>query len=283
MELNFLPAKVLYALKNYNINCIYEIRLREGYPIKINYLGDKKLLLDDGGNVLVCKKVDIDYIIDSITECSLYAFSERIKDGYLTAKNGVRVGLAGECVCEDGVVLTIKNIKSLNIRIPHTVFGASDCIYEKLFKDKMYNTLIVAPPFSGKTTILKDLVRRINAETSLDVLIIDERGEFSCVVGENIDVISYAEKQASFLRGVRTLSPDVVIMDELGGVSDFSCVEYALSCGVKLIATVHGDNVKDLALKPYYKQGLFDRYVFLNGGIKKGVVNKILDAEFNEV
>ena len=127
------------------------------------------------------------------------------------------------------------------------------------------------------------MVRRIDSEKNINILLIDERGEFSMVKGENIDVIKFGSKKDSFLLGVRSLSPDLVVMDELATVDDFINVEYASSCGIKVIATVHGSDKESLIKKHYYKKGLFDKYVFLKGGDKKGVIDKITDMDFNEI
>ena len=95
---------------------------------------------------------------------SIYAFKDKILKGFITTKDGIRIGLSGELVVDNGKIVTLKNFTSLNIRLSREVFGASDFIYNKVFNEELYNTLIVAPPFSGKTTILKDLIRRINLE-----------------------------------------------------------------------------------------------------------------------
>ncbi len=283
MDIDFLPLKVVKALNKYNKNLVYDIRFRLGFPIKINIMGEKKVLYNDFGQAVICTQDDINDILNNLTENSLYAFNDQIKEGYLTSKCGIRVGIAGECVTENDKIITIKNPTSLNVRIPHKIFGASDVIYEKVFNNEVYNSLIISPPFTGKTTILKDLARRFNDESGLDILIIDERGEFSTVKGENIDVISNRNKKDAFLMGIRSLSPDVVIMDELGNANDFLAIEYAITCGVKIIATVHGDNEKDLIQKPYMKAGVFERFIFLDKGVEKGVLKKVLDGDFNEV
>ena len=261
MELEFLPKQILDAVLGTNYHNIYEIRLRVNYPVKINVLGEKTTLKDKNGKELIVSYDDLMEVINNVTENSIYAFNDKILKGFITTKNGVRIGLSGEVVVDNNKIVTLKNFTSLNIRLSREVFGASDLIYNKIFNKEMYNTLIVAPPFSGKTTILKDLIRRINLEKNYDVLVIDERGEFFNVKGENIDVIRYGDKADAFLLGLRSLSPEVIIMDELATEKDFLNIEYALSCGIKIIATIHGESINDLIKKPYFNKDLFDRYL----------------------
>lgn len=283
MELNFLPKRILDAILGTNYHNIYEIRLRLNYPVKISVLGEKTTLKDKNGSEVMVFQDDLTEVINNVTENSIYAFNDKILKGFITTKDGVRVGLSGEIVVDNGKIITLKNFTSLNIRLSREVFGASDLIYTKVFNEEIYNTLIVAPPFSGKTTILKDLIRRINIEKNYDVLVIDERGEFYNVKGENVDVIRYGDKTDTFLLGLRSLSPDVIIMDELATEKDFLNIEYALSCGVKIIATIHGENKNDLIKKPHFNTNLFERYVFIKKGVKKGVIDMITDNSFDEI
>jgi len=202
MDLSFLPSNIYDFIKKLNVDLIYEIRLRTGFNIKINYNNKNYYLTKNGLSVcldneigIFCQKNDIDYIIEKITQYSIYAFNDRIKEGYLTTENGIRIGLAGECVFLDEKIQTIKNFTSLNIRIPHQINGCSDELYKYLFDStSLNNVLISSPPFLGKTTLLKDIAKKINEENFGSILIIDERGEFQNVLGENIDKLTYVKK-----------------------------------------------------------------------------------------
>lgn len=270
MDLDFLPERIIRALKKVNISMIYEIRMRKEFPVILNGLSGNGYLSENGKTLirekaLICSEADLRYIIDSVTEHSLYAFNEEIKNGFITAKNGIRIGLCGECVSEEGKIITIKNFSSLNVRIPRSVNGCSEVIYKRIFSDGIKNTLIIAPPSKGKTTILKDLARRINSERDLSIYIIDERGEFCDVCGEHIDKTSFADKLFSFNYGLRSLSPDLIITDELCDEKDFECVKSAVNCGVKIIASIHGESIFDLTKKSFFVKGIFERYVLIKG------------------
>lgn len=288
MDLSFLPNKILSAIKSINQELLYEIRVRTGFPIKVNYNNDVLYLTYNGVSInelnsIICNDDDISTIINNITERSLYAFNDRIKDGYLTTKNGVRIGIAGECVFCDNKIHTIKNFTSLNIRIPHQIKDCSISFIDKIIDkyNNVNNTLLVSPPFLGKTTLLKDIATKINQINNLSILIIDERGEFAEINGVNIDKISFSNKIYAFNNGIRSLSPSVVITDELSNERDWLCVKNAINSGVKIIASCHSDNVEQLCSKDYFIKNLFDRYIFLSKCKKFGQVEMVLNKEFN--
>ncbi|MBQ7340147.1 MAG: hypothetical protein IJW43_04780 [Clostridia bacterium] len=278
MDLSFLPQKFLDALSNVDLSSLYEIRIRLNEVVQVNLKG-QALPLIKNGEYVYCDKLDIDYIISKLTEGSIYAFNEQIKKGFLAGKDGVRVGLAGTCVTDNDSVITIKDVSSLNVRLPHQIFGSASDIYNKLFLGGIYNTLIISPPFMGKTTLLKDLIRQLN-ESFNNILIIDERGEFASIKGKNIDKISYSSKQFAFDVGIRTMSPNIVIMDELCTKIDWESANFAVNNGVKLIATTHALDEFQLMNKRYFIKGVFERYVILDD-VKKGVIKRYLDGDLN--
>lgn len=282
MNLDFLPTQIKGALLNCNLDNVYEIRLRTGFKIKVFYQ-DKYLyltkcgtsLLDQGA--LICTQKDIDNIIKTVTEFSIYAHNDKIKNGFLTSNNGIRIGVAGECVYDNGKIVTIKNINSLNIRIPHNIIGCADNFINKIIDDcKVYNTLIVSPPMQGKTTILKDIANQLNKMNIGNILIVDERGEFANCIGENIDIISYSEKNFAFEFGIRALSPKIIITDELFGKNDWNCVYNASKNGVSVIASSHGYCLNDITEKDFYRKDIFNRIILLESNI----VGKIKDIYY---
>ena len=286
MNLNFLPALIRQALDNCNFSLVYEIRLREGFPIKINY-GEQNTYLSSHGatiikdNAIICQKSHIIEIIENVTEKSTYAFNDRIKQGFITSGDGVRIGLAGEIVSNNNEILTIKNITSLNVRIPHEILDSSKDIFNKIYKNNsILNTIILSPPGLGKTTILKDLATKLNKFCNKSILIIDERGEFNKISGENIDVIKYSDKLYAFNFGIRTLAPQIIITDEIVEKNDWLCVESAVNSGVKILASCHTDCIENFMKKEHYKKHVFDRLIVLDCE-KKGKLNNVYDGEGN--
>ncbi|MBR5192787.1 MAG: Flp pilus assembly complex ATPase component TadA [Clostridia bacterium] len=288
MKLNFLPENYVQALSFLDINKIFQIRVRENYPVLIYYLNEILYLTNEGAskketNSIIATKKDISFILDVLTEKSIYAFNEQIKNGYISYKNGIRVGLCGECVIDNGQVVTIKNVSSLNIRIPHNVNNCSFNIFNKLLKEEVQNVLIVSPVFCGKTTILKDVALKLNENYNESILIIDERQEFSTITGKNIDKIVNCTKEYAFNYALRSLSPEIIITDELTSYNDFSFVKSAIECGIKVIASCHADDMKSLFNKEFFIKNLFNKYVLLDSYKKFGIIKAVYNKDGKEI
>ena len=285
VDLSFLPKQLQIALVNSDTETLSELRLRTGYPVFGIFKG-KKIYLSENGETLdknsavTCSQKMVSEIIENVTEKSLYAFNDRLKQGFITSKCGVRIGVAGDCVFDNGKIMTIKKISSLNIRIPHEIKNCSAKIFNTLFLKQAFNTLIVSPPAKGKTTILKDLARKFNDYTDNSVLIIDERGEFGQITGENIDIIKYSDKNYALNYAIRSMSPQIVITDELQSKDDWNSAEQATTDGIKIIASCHGKDAEDLQKKEFFIKDVFERYVFLDAEKPAGTVRKITDNNF---
>lgn len=288
MRIDFLPDRVKEAIELCDMSEFYEIRFRVGYPIILKSFGRNFYLGERGKTILresayICTENDIEEVIENATERSIYAYNEEIRQGFITVAGGIRIGLCGNCVYEEDKLVTIKDFTSLNIRIPHEVKGCSSKICEWLFSEKPFSTLIVSPPAKGKTTILKDIARKLNIKYKSSLLIIDERGEFSDVNGENIDKICYSDKLFAFNYALRSMAPEIVITDELCGERDWECAENAVNCGVKIFASMHGDDIRSLYNNKFFKRGVFERYIAINALENSGIKFKIYNKELKEL
>lgn len=287
MDFNFLPERIRNAVGKSDMSRARGIRLRVGFPIIVDLYEGNAFLTETGllanvNGALIFSDDDLIETMAALTENSVYAYNEQLKRGFISYKNGVRVGLGGHCVLDRGKIVTMKNISSLNVRIPRFVEGCAKELCEKLFDKKIKNLLIVSPPCQGKTTILKDVALWLN-KSGYSVLIVDERGEFESVKGARIDKISYSDKQYAFTCGIRALSPDVAVTDELSSGDDWKCVKNASLCGINIIASCHGYDISDIRRKENFMDGVFERYVILEEKGTPGKVKKILNGDFNEL
>lgn len=276
MNLYFLPSKLKIALSNLNLNYLSEIRIRKGQAVIIEYRGEYKYINSFGIAENREKSItvdDVEGILLSAMHGSVYAYTEQIKSGFITVDGGIRIGIAGEYVTENGKITAVRDATSLNIRLPHDVDNCSYEIYEKLLKHKVANTLIFSPPGYGKTTVLRDIAKRLSTETNLNVLVFDERNEISGYgegvsfpLGDRVDVVRGAEKLAAFTNAIRAMKPQVIITDELYGENDLKAIKFATDCCITVIASSHVCDKEILKAMP------FIYYVELTGIAKKPII-----------
>ncbi|WP_423231022.1 stage III sporulation protein AA [Clostridium gasigenes] len=281
--LKVLPLKISSEIRGYfQSDKIQEIRIKVGKPIILNSFKGERILK------YTVTAEDIKQILVKISNYSLYAYEEEIKQGYITIKGGHRIGIAGECVIVGGIIRTIKNISSLNIRICREVIGSSNEVMKYIAKNnRIYNTLIVAPPKCGKTTILRDIARNVSYGMNIinlsgkKVSIIDERSEIAACfngvpqmdVGVRTDVLDNCLKREGMLMAIRSLSPEVLICDEIGTKGDIEALLMAFNSGVNVVVTLHGFSIDDIYKRKVFKElldnSILDRIVILSN--KNGV------------
>ena len=274
MLAKIIPAELFKMITtNYEISSIYEIRIRRNLPICLNVAGKYHELKSPRDNKIVfADKRLVEYILIRATESSLYCYNNQLKNCYITSAGGLRIGVCGEVVYDDnGVVKTIKNISSLNIRIPHEVPNCSKPIRKFVMESgRINNCLIISPPCCGKTTFIRDIARIIGSSGKvLNALIVDERfeicaecnGESSLNVGLYTDCMSGVSKSTAFNEGVRSLRPDVIICDELAKKDDVEAIKVAINSGVSVIATAHSDSFSNFRRRPYFKELINERYI----------------------
>lgn len=249
MGLSFLPQEINGGLAHINFNLLSEIRLRQGLPVIIEYCGEYGYLTPTGFSkdsryALIGE--NIPSVLSAAFGGNLFNYTEQMKNGFITVGRGVRIGIAGEYVTEGGRVNTIRNLSSLNIRIPHDFTGCSNEICEKLFADKVKSTLIFSKPGLGKTTMLRDIAKNL-CKNIRNILIFDERNEIAAMdengvgfdLGNFVDVIRCHNKLGAISSAIRAMKPDVIITDELYGDGDIAAMRYASDCGIKVIASSH--------------------------------------------
>lgn len=261
MGLSFLPPEVSEGVRHLNYNFLSEIRLRKGQPVVVEYMGKYAYL---GKSGLSCDSRDkitvaeLNAVLNSATGGCVYAYTEQMRSGFITVEHGVRIGIAGEYVTEKGAVSTIKSVTSLNIRIPHEVKGCAEAVCTKLFGGGVESTLIFSRPGLGKTTYLRDIVRYLTSRSLGAVLVLDERNEIAAMDGYGdgfdlgtADVVRCNDKLSSIESAVRALKPEVIVTDELYGEKDMKAVQYAVDCGIAVIASSHVTDRRKLRETPF--------------------------------
>lgn len=245
-----LPLKSIDKIHvNEPLSQIAEIRLRAGRPcVSVSVSGEMK----------TCSSV---FTAEEIADCfaeicrySVYSFEEEIAQGFVTLDGGHRVGICGTAVTKNGKITSFKDISGLNIRIAHQIYGCSDEVYKRVFSNGVRSLLLAGKPLCGKTTVLRDLARRLGERHR--VVLIDSRSELSgsvrgtptLDVGLNTDALCGAEKSEGIMLALRSLSPEIIICDEIG--DDASAVEQAVFCGVKVIASAHAGSLSELRRRP---------------------------------
>lgn len=266
----YLPQPIRQTISKYNIDAINEIRLRVGMPMFIQVNGQYYIV--NYVNNYVFTYNDIDDIILKLTKHSIYAYKNNLLNGYLCGCNGERIGVCGQYVYDNNILKGVKGFSSLCIRIPHEVKGCADKIINQCFYDQVKNILVISPPGGGKTTILRDLTRIISYKFMKNILLIDEKnelfGEGKFDIGNTTDVILYGKKDYGFSVGVANLRPDVIITDEIINRNEMLGCKNAILSGVKVIASIHGNDYNDVKDKDEFKliltDNIFDYAVILS-------------------
>lgn len=281
-------------IKNFSFNDITEIRMRVNENIIISIKNKKYYLKDDNQNYIKVNKIMLDNFIKRASENSIYAYNESIINGYLTLKNGIRVGLCGEVVRNNENIITIKNFQSINIRIPHIIKNCSLNAYDFIVGENFNNTLIISSPGAGKTTFIRDFVFQLyNHQISKNVLIADERNEICSVLngepsinlGGFCDIYTNCTKRFAFKNGIRSMRPDLIVTDEIDLDNDIEIILEAINSGVNVIATIHAKNINELKKKHGFDKILnekfFTRFIVLSNEEGPGTLTNVYDEKLN--
>jgi stage III sporulation protein AA len=291
--LEILPPHIRNQIKDLQgLERLQELRLKVNKPMMLQ-MGNEEVITKYNVSIQ-----DIKLILQHISKYSIYAYEEEIKQGYLTIKGGHRVGLCGSCVVEDNKIKTIKSLGSLNIRIGKEVEGCSNNLIPLILKgNNVLNTIIISPPRCGKTTLLRDIARNLSDGfkavklSGKKVCIIDERSEISgCYnavpqmnVGLRTDVLDNCPKAEGIMMAIRSMSPEVIICDEIGTQKDMESILMALNSGVCLITSIHGYGIEDLYSRAVFNEiidnHVFKRAVILSARNGAGTIEYIYDFD----
>jgi stage III sporulation protein AA len=270
MLFNYIPSSVRRFLYNIKVEELEELRLRLNLPVSLYFsdgcyfLSPKGQLTTDARAAVRTTQKDMDEAMELITESSVYAVEHEIKHGYVTLRGGHRVGISGSGVLREGEVSFIKNITSLNYRFAREVLGAAERVVPYLYQNgRIKNTLILSPPQCGKTTMLRDMIRILSGYGK-KISVVDERSEIAGMCGGTAsydlgvftDVLDGCPKAEGMLLMLRSMSPDVIVTDEIGTDGDIDAIRKIQNCGVNLITSIHARDRSEVM----HKQGLYDMF-----------------------
>ncbi len=297
-----IKLRTILSKINFDYDLLQEIRLRVNAPLLVIYdnqeffVTSQSTLSVSDEDTYVITKNEIRETMEYISNYSLYAFEEELKQGFITITGGHRVGIIGKAVLEENKIKSMKHISFINIRLSHQVKGCADKVIPYItgvMGNDCYHTLIISPPRCGKTTLLRDVIRQLSdgneKRPGITVGVVDERSEIGACymgipqneLGIRTDVLDCCPKAKGMLMLIRSMSPRVIAVDEVGSVEDISAIEYVMNCGCKLIATVHGNSIEDIRNKPILgklvEERLFERYILLNNHGGVGHLEEIYD------
>ncbi len=288
--MKYFPEKLRLALSGLSdkqTEELYEIRLKSEKPVILIFSNEKQFVTDSGrlthfynSSVLNLSDSELKQVFERMCSYSVYSMTDSICNGFITIDNGCRVGVYGTAVVEGGTVSSIRNIKGLNVRIAGDFIDISADVY-KLFESSKPTVLICGPPSSGKTTLIKDLCRNLSDKFNYKISLIDERAEFeNYYPGFNTDVLTGYPKAVGIMQSVRTLSPEIVVFDELGTSDEAEAVVEGMNSGVSFVMSIHCDNKEELKKKKQLKIlneiKVIDYFVFLKD---RAEVSEIVSAE----
>ncbi len=280
---------------------IWEIRLRCNKPLVVTCAGVPHFLYSparlspilSSGAVSVGKK-ELNDIFLRLCSFSVHSHTQSLTEGYITIDGGHRAGVFGTAVHENGRIVAVRDISCINIRIAHEIIGAADEIYCRVFGDSLPSVLIAGAPSSGKTTLLRDLSRQLSGKSRgrfLRTVICDERNEIAAVrnsvalsdIGENCDVLTGYPKAQGILLALRSLSPQIIICDEVGAEEEISAMENGFNSGVSFVVSIHASTRNELVAKPQLRRlltsGIFKKVVLLSGGNQPCKIKEIYETE----
>lgn len=285
----YLPQEIKNAAEcaaeKYNLS---EVRLKCGEGIvafsdRAYFLTKEGALSKNEKDKLIISREAFLKTFERMCQGSVYAMQKTLKDGFLMLRGGHRVGVSGKPVIKDGEILGMQDINVINIRIARQIFSAADKVIDLIAPcGKIKNTLLISPPGCGKTTILREVARLLGGDMySFRVGIMDERCEIAAMDGAmaqmNVGLLSFVysdcPKSRAMIMALRSMSPDVIITDEIGGADDENAIFSLINGGVKIICSCHGFGIEDVLRRgqigKLLENKIFERVIVL--GRQKGV------------
>lgn len=259
--LGLMPPHITKEIRALRQPEIEEIRIRLGRKVNVVLNGREYRLAGD-----VTNSADINRIIEIATGASYHMAEHSLNEGYINYR-GLRLGVCGRINMHKDGSCSIGTVTSIAVRIPSERKGILDKLFKTVYSNGFESSLIISPPGGGKTTVLREMCRKIS-QSNMRVAVLDERNELladdGCDgfdLGEHSDVLSCAPKALGSMMLLKTMNPVVIAMDEITKEQDIEAVKQINGCGVKVLATAHAKDQQDLMSRQLYKE-LLDMCVF---------------------
>ena len=267
--LNMFPKELRHAIALALEGNPEEIRCRIGLPVSVVVCGKGRQL-----STVNVTAEHLDFLFERATNASAHTFMEEIQNGYLFTASGYRVGLCGTVYYHGKHIAGIRDFTSVNVRIPRALPGCADGVYSQLVRKQFKSTLIFSPPGYGKTTLLRELIRKLSYN-GYRVSVADDRGEIAATVsrqacfdlGPNTDVMIGGRKGESAMMLLRAMNPQILAFDEITDMGDLEAIRQAAGCGTSLLATAHAFDQSSLQRRALYREllgtGIFEKAVWI--------------------
>lgn len=274
--LAYLPIRAREAVASFlchrevRAEGVSEVRLRADAPLSVTYFGRSAWRFD--GEAVVLDEREVTATLGRLCEDSVHTYGECIKEGFAVLSGGYRIGVVGRAGSEGDTLRSVGGISSLSIRIPRGIVGAErDILGTVVQGEVIYPTLFFSPPNVGKTTLLRGLCLALSSgDRARRTAVIDTRGEIyirSLFARSLADILSFYPRGKGIEIATRTMSPEVILCDEIGSPEEANAILSAQNSGVPLIATAHGDAFERLILRPsirlLYEHRVFRYYIGL--------------------
>ena len=252
--LHLVPGRYLDACRRYAADA-EELRMRSGQALCFVSGGKEHALPGEP-----IRDSELLRTLEKATDASLHTAAQSMKNGFIQY-HGLRIGICGTAAFHEGEFIGYRSYHSLAIRIPRECRGVCDEIYRELYRDGLTNTLLLSPPGGGKTTALRELIRKLS-DGGRRVAVVDERNELSAYdaagqgfdLGAHSDVITGFPKAEGAMMVLRGMNPEVIAMDEITQAKDLEAIHEICGCGVGLLASIHAEAPEDLKRRPLYRQ-----------------------------